>query len=944
MPNPLDPLATLQAALHCMRLRHDEVVCENQALGLKLARAEEALRAIGNDEVDALFIPGTHGRELFTRDGAQRSYRLLIEEMGEGALTLTHDGVVTYANRRFAAMLQRPLSRVIGSLIRDGLAPEGQAELARLLTDGRHGKQSAELDLLTDGGLRVPTLLTVNRLAVDGMPDALCMVATDLTGQRIGEAAIQARRTLLEVVEEQGRTEERLRVVLAALPAHVALLDARGVIVSVNETWKRFAQANGLQGDDFGVGSSYPKLCDLVSDEAEADDAARAASGIRAVLSGREDHASMEYPCHSPTEQRWFRMSVAPLQSCLSGGVVDGAIVMHVNISERKLAESSERAALAEKLLIAKAVEQSKEGLIVTDTQGNIVKVNQAFTEISGYPETDVLGNNARLLSSGRHDPAFFQALWSALDAQCHWAGEIWNRRKDGTPYLQLTSISRLDDEAGRPMNYIASFSDITESKAAEEQARRLAHFDPLTGLPNRTLLAERATQALRLVRRNGSSLALMYIDLDHFKNINDSLGHAVGDGVLVAVAARFQAALREQDTLSRAGGDEFVLLLPDTDAAGAAHVAQKLLLLATQSYRVGQHELTITPSIGIALCPADGADYSALAQSADAAMYRAKQGGRNGFAFHTADMQAQSARLLQLENALRRALERGELSLHYQPQLCRDGRRIVGAEALLRWQHPELGAVSPAEFIPIAESSGLITSIGEWVLRTATRQLRTWLDEGMEPLTLAVNLSAVQFRQPNLVETVTRILDEAGIAPERLELELTESVASDDPVAAVTVMNELHARGVRMSIDDFGTGYSSLSYLKRFKVYKLKIDRSFVGGVTESSEDQAIVTAIINLAGSLGMRTIAEGVETEAQARFLRERGCDEMQGYWFGRPLTAQQFAAFVGARRCMDPVACGPAADGRVGRSVRRKRRPIAAMNDSSSPTDPQGSTPA
>jgi diguanylate cyclase (GGDEF)-like protein len=481
-------------------------------------------------------------------------------------------------------------------------------------------------------------------------------------------------------------------------------------------------------------------------------------------------------------------------------------------------------------------------------------------------------------------------------------------------------------------MNHIASFSDITESKAAEEQARRLAHFDPLTGLPNRTLLAERATQALRLVRRNDSSLTLMYIDLDHFKNINDSLGHAVGDGVLVAVATRFQAALREQDTLSRAGGDEFVLLLPDTDAAGAAHVAQKLLLLAAQPYRVGQHELTITPSIGIALCPADGADYSSLAQSADAAMYRAKQGGRNRFFFHTADMQAQSVRLLQLENALRRALERGELSLQYQPQLCRDGRRIVGAEALLRWQHPELGAVSPAEFIPIAESSGLITSIGEWVLRTATRQLRAWLDVGMEPLTLAVNLSAVQFRQPNLVETVTRILDEAGIAPERLELELTESVASDDPVAAVTVMNELHARGVRMSIDDFGTGYSSLSYLKRFKVYKLKIDRSFVGGVTESSEDQAIVTAIINLAGSLGMRTIAEGVETEAQARFLRERGCDEMQGYWFSRPLTAQQFAAFVGARRCKDAAEYGHAALGRVGRSSPRKRRPIAAVDNS------------
>jgi diguanylate cyclase (GGDEF)-like protein len=387
-----------------------------------------------------------------------------------------------------------------------------------------------------------------------------------------------------------------------------------------------------------------------------------------------------------------------------------------------------------------------------------------------------------------------------------------------------------------------------------------------------------------------------MFIDLDHFKNVNDSLGHRVGDLLLVALAKRLKAALREQDTLARIGGDEFVLLLPGTGADGAAHVAQKLQLLMQEPYQIEQHELAITPSIGIALFPADGADFDSLAKRADAAMYSAKQCGRNTFRFHTAAIHAQSARVLLLENALRRALERDQLQLHYQPQMSLEAGCIVGAEALLRWQHPELGSVSPAEFIPVAESSGLIASIGEWVLRTAVRQAKAWQDAGMAPIIMAVNLSPVQFRQPDLAELVGRTLEENGLAPQCLELELTESVASDNPANAVTVMNSLHALGVRMSIDDFGTGYSSLSYLKRFKVYKLKIDRSFVCNLLDDAEDRAIVIAILSLARSLGLRTIAEGVETEAQSDYLSGKGCDEIQGYWLSRPVPAAQFAAFV------------------------------------------------
>jgi diguanylate cyclase (GGDEF)-like protein len=387
-----------------------------------------------------------------------------------------------------------------------------------------------------------------------------------------------------------------------------------------------------------------------------------------------------------------------------------------------------------------------------------------------------------------------------------------------------------------------------------------------------------------------------MFLDLDHFKNVNDNLGHRIGDALLEEIATRLKSAMREEDTVSRLGGDEFILLLPNTDADGAAHVAEKLLERISRLCRIEQHELVVTPSIGIALYPDDGRDFESLSQCADVAMYRAKHDGRNNYKFFTAEMQIHSARILQLENALRSALQRDNFTLHYQPQLSLESGRIIGAEVLLRWNHPELGLVSPAEFIPIAESSGQILKIGEWVLNTAVRQMKSWIDNGLAPMIIGVNISALQFRHPNLPDMVTKILDSVQLPAHYLELELTEGVAMDDPLGAIAMMDKLHARGVRMSIDDFGTGYSSLSYLKRFKVYKLKIDQSFVRDVTEDPEDKAIVNAIISLAGSLGLKTIAEGVETEAQLAFLKEQGCDEVQGYYYSKPLSADEFEDFM------------------------------------------------
>ena len=437
---------------------------------------------------------------------------------------------------------------------------------------------------------------------------------------------------------------------------------------------------------------------------------------------------------------------------------------------------------------------------------------------------------------------------------------------------------------------------EISDRRADQERIYWLAHYDALTGLPNRALLAERARSAICLAQEGGTPLAVIFLDLDHFKQVNDSLGHRVGDALLMEVAQRLRATVRDNDTVSRLGGDEFILLLPGANAHGAARVAGKLQEALRQPYQIDHHELTMAPSMGIALFPQDGADFDTLTQSADVAMYRAKLDGRNTFRFFTPEMQAQSMRALQLENALRRALEREQLHLHYQPQVSLSTGSVHSVEALLRWLHPQLGGISPAEFIPIAEDNGQILQIGEWVLRTALAQLKAWRCSGFPGLTMAVNLSAIQFRQPQLPELISRMLAEFGLPPNALELELTEGVAVDDPHTAVATMDQLHALGVRMSMDDFGTGYSSLSQLKRFQIFKLKIDQSFVRDLGNDPNDRAIVSANIRMAHALGMRTTAEGVETEDQLAFLRAQGCDEAQGYYFSPPLPTAGMQTYL------------------------------------------------
>jgi diguanylate cyclase (GGDEF)-like protein/PAS domain S-box-containing protein len=466
--------------------------------------------------------------------------------------------------------------------------------------------------------------------------------------------------------------------------------------------------------------------------------------------------------------------------------------------------------------------------------------------------------------------------------------------RPDGSMRWVQTNKLPLRDRKGKVTGVIGTYEDITERKLAEERVQFLAYYDALTGLPNRTLLQDRLAKALAGARRRKDKVAVLFLDLDRFKNINDSLGHSVGDLLLQKVSERLKRWAREQDTVARVGGDEFLIVLSAVkDVADAAVAAGRIRDAMTSEFVIQGRSLSVRCSLGISIFPDHGLDAESLIKNADAAMYSAKEGGRNKFSFFTQDMNAQAVERLTLENSLRSALEKGELFLVYQPQMEISTASIIGLEALLRWQHPDLGLVPPDKFIRIAENSGLIMPIGEWVLRTACSQARKWQDEGLPSVSVAVNVSAVQFRQEGFCELIRRVLRETGLAPQYLELELTESLLLSNADVMFSVLQELRAMGLKLAIDDFGTGYSSLSYLRQFPVSKLKIDRSFIRDVAVNPDDAAITTAIISMAKSLNLRVIAEGVEDEAQMSFLRAHQCDEIQGYYFSKPLAVDKVA---------------------------------------------------
>jgi len=542
--------------------------------------------------------------------------------------------------------------------------------------------------------------------------------------------------------------------------------------------------------------------------------------------------------------------------------------------------------------------ENTREGIMVTDHNNRIIQVNQSLLDMLGYEEDEVLGQSPQMFASGRHSPAFYQELWRQLQVQGHWQGEIWNRRKNGEIYPELLSINSIFAPDGKIKNYVAVFADITALKASQQELEFLAHHDVLTGLPNRLMMLSRLDGVIDTASRQQQSFALMMLDLDRFKYVNDSFGHPAGDELLKLVAERLLERLRKVDTLARFGGDEFMVLLPVLQhEEDAGRLASELIGQLNQPWVLSNNaEVRIGVSIGIALYPQHGSSGAILLQNADAALYRAKEQGRSRFAYYSDDLTHYARTRIDIESRLRHALAEQQFVVHYQPQIDISSGLIIGAEALIRWQDPVAGLISPAIFIPIAEDTGLIGAIGHWVLQETCRQGSSWLAQGFAPVKLAVNLSSHQFSHGDIVQSVRDVLSQTGFPPHLLELELTESAIMAHEDVARRTLQQLNQMDIQLAIDDFGTGYSSFAYLKKYQLDVLKIDKSFVDDVPDDGDSNEIVSAIISMAKVLKLKTLAEGVETAAQLEFLRASGCDHFQGYYFSKPLPAEQFVQLL------------------------------------------------
>lgn len=533
------------------------------------------------------------------------------------------------------------------------------------------------------------------------------------------------------------------------------------------------------------------------------------------------------------------------------------------------------------------------EGVAVTDSEGNIEWVNQAFTAITGYDANEVIGKNPRILKSERHTNQFYRKMWSSLIERGQWQGEIWNRKKDGETYPEWLTISAIKDDHGNVVQYVSIFNDITERIKQEEHIKYQAYHDALTGLPNRALFTDRIARTIAHGQRHREEFVVILLGLDRFKRINDSLGHAQGDKLLIAVANRLSESLHEDDTIARFSGDIFGIILKEAKNTDKLLVHVKEIFDKFNTpFIIGNHTIHVTVSMGISLYPVDGSDAESLIKNADTAMYRCKISGKNCYEIYTPTMNEKALKWLCMENDIHKALERDEFVLHYQPQVDIKTGKIVGAEALVRWIHPKSGFMSPGEFIPLAEETGLIIPLGEWVLNRACSQNKEWQDKGLPKILMSVNLSTVQFQNHNLIQRVKEILEDTKLSPKYLELEITESNSMLDADLTSKKLSAFKEMGIKMAIDDFGTGYSSLAYLSNFPIDKIKIDQSFIRGIPQEKEMVAIIKAIIAISNSLNIKTIAEGVETEEQLKYLEVLQCDEIQGYYYSRPVEPEVF----------------------------------------------------
>jgi diguanylate cyclase (GGDEF)-like protein/PAS domain S-box-containing protein len=847
---------------------------------------------------------------------SERKYRGIINGAREGFFLIGPGGVMREVNQALCRLLGRAEGELVGRRPAELAAdPESRRLIDKAPASEQTGGQGTEVTLLAAGGQPVPVLMQTTIMReengtvcfsgafVTDMRPYKAVEASLRRANRIQQALSRSNRALLKAESEQALLDEICRIVVEVAGYPLAWIGFRddGEAGLPSVAWAGRAPT--------GVG----ELGRGCPPQTEAD-----CPSLRAIGEGRP--VILQDLARHPEAPGWAEEAAAAGLLAMAalpfrGEGFDGALVIFAEDPESFEREESglldelvgdlafglrsrrvqaERDQHLRQLRQSAAVfESSGEGVIITDPEERIVAVNRAFTAITGYSEDDVLGETPRLLSSGLQDEAFYRTLWESLREADFWQGEMWNRRKDGEVYPELLSISAVRDGEGTLTNYVAVFADITEVKRSQAELDFLANHDPLTELPNRRLFNERLLHALDQRQREGGSLAVLFLDLDDFKNVNDSLGHPTGDQLLKAVADRLSGRMRSGDTLARIGGDEFLVLLEGVDGAeGAAVAAQKLLDAFREAFPVDGRELSLAASLGISLFPGDGEDAETLIKNADAAVFRAKEAGRNQYQFYTAELTATASERLDLERGLRWALEHDQLEVHFQPQVELASGRIVGAEALLRWPHPEKGLISPARFIPVAEDTGMILPIGERVLAAACRRGREWREAGHALQRMAVNVSAVQVQRQDLPGLLRRIVGETGFDPVCLEVEVTEAIFLRETERAIEVLGELRDMGVETAIDDFGTGFSSLGYLKQLPVDTLKIDKSFVGDIPADANDAAIVRTIIAMGRSLGLQVVAEGVETEAQAAFLRAEGCALGQGYLYSAPVPADEF----------------------------------------------------
>lgn len=692
---------------------------------------------------------------------------------------------------------------------------------------------------------------------------------------------LQRRRlTLQDAVAEQTRellnARAHLQATLDAIPDLLFDIDVNGIIHSYHTNQPELLT---VAPEKF-LGKSFHQFlpahaCAIVHeaiDEALEKD----------VSSGKS------YSINLPRGPATFELSVSRKVDDEDG--LAHFVILIRDITQRRAAE--------DELRVAATAFEAREGMMITDPDGTIVRVNKAFTEITGYEADDVIGKNPRLLSSGYHNADFYHQMWDAIIEKGNWKGEVWNRRRTGEIYPEWLTITAVKNQQGKVTQYVSTLADISERKESEERINKLAFFDPLTQLPNRRLLQERLEQAITSSQRQHTLGALLFIDLDDFKTLNDNRGHHIGDLLLIAVADRLRNAVRKQDTVARLGGDEFLVVLEglgqmhDDAAAQAQQVAEKILLSLNNHYSLEGQDYFNSPSIGICLFGDQPAQIDELLKQADQAMYHAKAAGRNTLRFFDPEMQAVTAQRFAMQNEIREALHQQQFQLYYQPQVDHTGK-IVGAEALIRWLHPQRGMIPPLDFIPLAEESGLILAMGNWIFATACAQLVVWNKTAdTADIILSVNVSARQFQHPDFVAQLLLIIHGSGVAPHKLKLELTESMLIANPQDIITKMDALKTHGIKFSLDDFGTGYSSLSYLKRLPISELKIDKSFVNDILIDPNDAAIARMIIRLAQSMELTVIAEGVETKEQRDWLESEGCYKYQGYYFGRPVAVDHF----------------------------------------------------